>query len=250
MATPKVLIGCPTFKGKEYCINKYLNGLVKIDYDQKFFMLVDNSKDDEYIKLLKSKGITAIKGKHYPGNPQKSVYESRNILRDRFLKGDFEYFLSLEQDVVIPFDGLKKLLENNKRVCSGVYYALTETNNKPALVPMAFTNVSKEWMEKVKKDPKTYKDQYAQLKKHGFDPEKVMRRLTFNEVAEKQIMEVKRVGLGCMLIHRDVMEKIEFRDNPNGYDDMTFCSDVLKNKWKIFLDTSVKCQHFIDKGGE
>tara|TARA_Y100000310_G_scaffold123352_1_gene122122 strand:+ start:6820 stop:7572 length:753 start_codon:yes stop_codon:yes gene_type:complete len=250
MKSPKVLIGCPTFIGKKYCINKYLNGLRDLDYDEKYFTIVDNSKGDEYIKLLEKKGIKALKGPHYPDDPARSVYESRNLLREKFLEGDFEYFLSLEQDVVLPRDGLKTLLENNQRVVSGVYFVLTEVNNKPAMAPMAFVKVDQEWFDKIKKNPKTYKDQYEMLKKHDFDINKVVRRLRLPEVKGENSMEVQRVGLGAMLIHRDVLEKIKFRKNPNGFDDMTFCEDVLKNNWKIMLDTGVKCQHFLEKGGE
>ena len=139
-------------------------------------------------------------------------------------------------------------MENNQRVTSAVYFALTDVNNKPAMAPMAFVKVDKEWFDKIKNNPKKYKDQYEMLKKHDFDIEKVVRRLRLPEVTGEKTIEVNRVGLGAMLIHRDVMEKIKFRKNPNGFDDMTFCEDVLKNNWKLILDTGVKCQHFLEEG--
>ncbi len=240
----KVLIGCPTWIGKKYCINRYLNGVLNLDYEQKYFMIVDNSSTDEYVKLLREKGIHAIKGQHYD-DPAKSVVESRNILRERLLEDNFEYFLSLEQDVVMPRSGLKQLMEQNKRVVSGLYFTIAEVNNKPVMAPMAWVKADKEFAERVKANPSVYKEQYEQLQKHNFDIEKVKRRLTFEEVKEPRLMEVLRIGLGCALIHRDVMEKIKFRHNPHGYDDMTFCQDVLDNKWKLYLDTSVKCRHFV-----
>tara|TARA_Y100000310_G_C20497840_1_gene722432 strand:- start:47 stop:799 length:753 start_codon:yes stop_codon:yes gene_type:complete len=246
MSDPKVFIGCPTWIGKKYCINRYLNGIAALDYPEKYFMIVDNTDSDEYINLLKEKGVNALKGPH-DKDPKKTVVDSRNILREEFLKTDFEYFLSLEQDVIPPPNAIKTLLANNARVVSGVYFTLVEVNNKAALDPMAFVSVTQEWIDKIKAKPDVYKEQYAELKKNDFDPKKIKRRLTFEEVKEPDVIEVNRVGLGCMLIHREVLEKFKFRYNPTGYDDMTFCSDVLDNKWKILLDTSVKCKHFINK---
>ena len=54
-------------------------------------------------------------------------------------------------------------------------------------------------------------------------------------------------GIGCMLIHRSVLEKLEFRENlEGGFDDVTFCNDVRnKLNLKIYLDTSVKCIHLV-----
>ncbi|MDP7115832.1 MAG: hypothetical protein QF632_01820 [Candidatus Woesearchaeota archaeon] len=246
---PKVFIGCPTWIGKKYCINKYLNGITNLDYPEKYFMIADNSKTDEYLDILKEKGINALKGEHYD-DPVKSVVESRNMLREQFLEGDCEYFFSLEQDVVAPRDAIIKMIAHNKRVVSGLYFTAGEVNEKPVMMPLAYVGVAKEFIEKIKADPKVYKDQYEELKKYNFDPKEVKRRLTFKETEGETFMPVLRVGLGCVLIHRDVLEKIKFRYNPHGYDDMTFCSDVLAKNWKIFLDTSIKCRHFIGEQGD
>ncbi len=241
---PKVFIGCPTFIGKEYCIKRYLNGIVGLQYPEKYFMIVDNSKTDEYVQKLKKLGIDALKAPHYD-DPVKSVMESRNILREKFLETGFDYFFSLEQDVVAPPDALQALIDRGKKVTSGVYFTLVEINGKAVMAPLAYMPADSEWIEKVKSHPEAYKDQYAELQKHNFEQAKLKRRLTFKEVQKPQLMEVFRVGLGCLLIHREVLEKVKFRYNPSGYDDMTFCSDVLQKGYKLYLDTDVKCQHFI-----
>lgn len=54
-------------------------------------------------------------------------------------------------------------------------------------------------------------------------------------------------GTGCLLIHKSVLEKLEFRENlEGGFDDVIFCKDVIeKLNLKIYSDNSVKCNHLV-----
>ena len=40
---PKVLVGCPTYDGKGYCLKEYVEAVRAIDYDNFDFIMVDNS---------------------------------------------------------------------------------------------------------------------------------------------------------------------------------------------------------------
>ena len=60
-------------------------------------------------------------------------------------------------------------------------------------------------------------------------------------------MKVKQCGLGCVLIKKEVLEKIEFRidKTTDGFDDATFCDDTLEKGYELYVDTRVKCKHLI-----
>ena len=54
----KVLVSCPTFAGKEYCLDEWISMFHALDYDAKFAYQVDNTRiSTAYFELLKSKGI-------------------------------------------------------------------------------------------------------------------------------------------------------------------------------------------------
>jgi len=67
------------------------------------------------------------------------------------------------------------------------------------------------------------------------------------EVDLPRFIEVGACGLGCVLIHKDVLKKIKFRFDKKyeGFDDIWFAYDAFNNNFKIFADTSIKCKHLI-----
>jgi len=61
------------------------------------------------------------------------------------------------------------------------------------------------------------------------------------------VRKVDAAGLGCLLIHKRVLDKVKFRfDKKNkAFDDMYFCKDAYDNGFEIFVEMSVKCKHLI-----
>lgn len=60
MSRGKVLIGCPTYAGKEYALDKWIEAFKAYQYpeDEKFAYQVDNTRlGNGYFEVLKSKGI-------------------------------------------------------------------------------------------------------------------------------------------------------------------------------------------------
>ena len=73
------------------------------------------------------------------------------------------------------------------------------------------------------------------------------RRLRFSEVPKDELIEVITCGLGCVLIKRDVLENIKFRyeKGKEPWDDLWFCEDARAKGFKVYVDTSAKCKHFV-----
>jgi len=183
-------------------------------------LLVDNSKDDSYFKRIKSLGLNAIKDEYFEKARERIVH-SRNILRKIVLEKGYDYFLSLEQDVIPPKDVIEKLIRHEKKVVSGVYFSRYKINGKIMYLPLL-------WKEKK-------------------DNKKLMRFLKPEEIEGDKLIKIKKCGLGCVLIRRDVLEKIKFRyvEEILCFDDMFFCEDVEKNGFGLYCDASVKCKHLI-----
>jgi len=211
----KILIGCPTSFHKEYCLNEYAKAVKELNQD---ILLVDNSPNDEYLKKIKKLGLNVIKGPYFEGALDR-IITSRNLLRKYVLENDYDYFFSLEQDVIPPKDIIERLLKHNKKVITGVYFAHNKfPDGKTELMPLVY---------------KLIKD-------------KDMRPLNQEELWENQgLMKVVSCGLGCVLIHRSVLEQVKFRYERDVFDDRFFCTDLFDKKIPIYCDSNIKCKHLI-----
>jgi len=211
----KILVGCPTSDYHGYCLQEYTQAVKSLTYPNYDVLLVDNSKDDSYLKKLKSLDLSAMKGHWYEGAKDRIV-SSRNILRKQAIQQGYDFLLSLEQDIIPPKDIIERLLHNNKDIVSAVYFM--PYNN--TLTPMLGVNQGKE--------------------KYSY--------LSFEQVDKSsEVININYVGLGAILISKRVLEKIKFRiDKKPGFDDWWFCKDAEREGFKIYADLSVKCKHLLN----
>ena len=212
---PKVLVGCPTSEHKKYCLNEFAEAVKKLNYDNFDVLIVDNSESDAYLAQLKQSGLNAVKGKWFPGARDRIVH-SRNMIKDYALNNGYDYFFSLEQDVIPEPDILKKLLAHDKQIVSGIVKNYLPFQNQFKFLPMVYVQ-------------------------HKLDPTG-LDYISEEELSKSQLIEIKGCALACVLIHRDVLKQMTFRYT-GGFDDMMFCKDAIENGFKIFADTSVKPKH-------
>lgn len=241
MSRSKVLIACPTSDVKEYAWDKYFAGLKSLSYLNFDIAIDDNSKSGDYFRKMSifaeewnqshqnSKCMISRSGYSSPFARQRIV-NSRNILRQKFLSGKYDYFLSLEQDVVPPVNIIERLLEHGKKVVSGAYFTGFPKYSSVRLLAFRHT---------------TPANPVEPLWDVG-EPLGIM------EVLPARLMDVAVVGLGCVLIHRSILEKVSFRYDAqtDASDDMFFCYDARKVGATIFLDSSQLCQHYFNAWGD
>lgn len=221
----KILIGCPTSDYKSYCLNEYIEGLKNITFKADF-IIVDNSKTDDYINKIKEltknlKNFKVIKDPEWFEGAKDRIINSRNLIREVALKENYDYFLSLEQDVIPPNDVVERLLKHKKDIISGVVFCDLIINNQLTYKPML-------WI-------KAGKDQNGK---------ELMRYLEPYEVEEENLMELRSTSLSCLLLSKKILEKIKFRYT-TGFDDVELCNDAIGLGFKIYVDTSIKCKHLI-----
>lgn len=220
MDNPKVLVGCPVSDYHEYCTDEYIKSVKSLSYGNYDVLLVDNSKDEGFFNSIKGK-VPAVRIGHSPSAYDR-VIDSRNVLRQRALEGGYDYFLSLEQDVIPPKDVIERLLSYKKDIITGIYFKedLYEGQGEPvALV----------WVM------------------HPKDPNKVV-PVKKSVIEGNNLIKVDFCGMGCILIHRSVLEKIRFRydlSNCKATDDIFFGMDAKKEGFSIYADTAVKCRHLV-----
>ncbi|MAG47634.1 hypothetical protein CL617_03435 [archaeon] len=221
---PKILVGCPTSFHKEYALAEYVKGLKAIDYPNFDILIVDNSKDEYYFNKIKEKNVPVIKGPYYK-NARDRIIVSRNILREKAINENYDYFFSLEQDVIPPKDALLNLVKHDKKMISCIYFLHNIFENRRELTPQAFLSLKTE--------------------EKGILPS--MRPLNDYELDSNKLIKIVSCGLGCVLIHKSILEEIEFRydKETEAFDDRFMCIDLYNKDIKIYCDTSIKCKHLI-----
>lgn len=109
----KVLVACPTFDGKGYCFQEWIDNVKNLTYPNYDILVVDNSKTEDYYNKYKDQ----IPMKHLTfGADEKDdgmyrTCKSMAEIQRRFLKSDYTHWMNIEADVIPDKDVIEKLLK-------------------------------------------------------------------------------------------------------------------------------------------
>ena len=102
-----VLIGCPTYKGLQNCLDEYLDAYKAFEWPRRSLMLVDNTNDGgEYARSIRAKVESVPRGSLKRIEPSEdwedTFYRAWNVILTHALWNGYTWVLSLEQDVICP----------------------------------------------------------------------------------------------------------------------------------------------------
>lgn len=149
-----------------------------------------------------------------------NIAQIRNLMADYTIRNNFDYMLWVDSDIVLPSDTLLKLLSPQKDIVSGVYI-----QRKPE-----------------KKIPEIYL----------WNSTGGMSNATVEDMQAPRLLEVAGCGFGCVLTSRKVLQDIgypqfHYHDALDHKDtvseDVDFCIKAKNKGYKIYVDTSIKCNH-------
>lgn len=148
---------------------------------------------------------------------------ARNVACETMLREGFGYLFFVDDDVQVPPDAYEILKSNNLDIVSGLYYRRNEPIAPVAVVDLP-GKTGTTWLQSWK---------------------------------GRQIVDVKYVGAGCLLIRRNVLEvmpppwfdwMVDRGDVPGPRrisEDFEFCRKAKENHgFRICVDTRVQCSHF------
>jgi len=154
----------------------------------------------------------------------------RNECVERFLETEATHLFFLDSDVIAPPGAVERLLSSGGAVVSGLY----------------FQKIPPHFPEAYRRDGAVYKSVGEELRR-----KLEQARLPFTSgamlLAEPKRMKVDAAGAGCLLIRRDILEKLPprpFGPCETGYgEDIWFCRQAQEAGFDITLDWSVLCGH-------
>ena len=219
---PKVLLGCPINIVKNYCLDSWLKMVVNLTYSNYDIYLVDNSRNPEYHKKLSDKYKVKIDYVD-PAKMEAREYMAKSIekIRQRAVKRKYDYLFILECDIFPHPQIIELLMGNNKPVVGTSFW--TGFGDKTF-----FQLLGVEQIEERKVAP--FFLGLSQI------------RVLYNGQLQTSFAN----GNGCVLIKREVLEKIKFRVDmtQEGFSDGFFHIDLFMLGIENWIDTSIIPLHW------
>ena len=220
---PKILVGGPTFDGKNYCFEDWIKNAKSFTYSNYDIFLADNSDTEENSLMYKEKhniNCKWITNSENKNSTLQRVCDGHNAVRKYMIDNDYDFLLHLESDVFPPKDIINRLLAHNKQLVGATYY-LYDDDKRELMTRLMDVDYGKE--------SSMIKGETAEL------------------LVDGGLKSVWSVGLGCNLIHKSVFEKVKFtfakQNKEIIFSDTTFSIDTRKNKIAQYWDTSLICEH-------
>jgi len=146
------------------------------------------------------------------------IDQTRNQIATQAL--DYDYLFSVDSDIVLPSDALIKMLAADVDMISGLYI-----QRKPEVQIL---------------------EVYKQLENGA------VVNIPYAEIENRGVVEIAAAGFGCVLIRCDVIRKMtepyfvyhSALDHAHTVsEDVYFCMQARKLGFKIWADSSIKCDH-------
>jgi hypothetical protein len=229
---PKVLIGVPTYAGKNYCLDEFIESLWLLNKDgfSCHVLIVDNTDDGganaKYIHEL-----SGFETHHLDVTDAEYVNQrlerSHNFLRETALKSKADYLFHVESDLILPVNTLQLLYLTNERIVSANYSLHCGAVRYPIMhysTDMLYLHMSRG--------------------KLLINPE-----LCWRQTLRAGKQETSLCGLGVVLIHKAVLN-ISFRSDPlqSHSPDSFWATDVADAGYKIYVQNEAYAYHNNDIG--
>ena len=133
----------------------------------------------------------------------------------------YDYLFSVDSDIVVPRDALKKMIAADKDIVSGMY---------------------------IQRIPDTHTLEIYMVTSDGG-----MTNIPYQAISHyNRVIEVAGCGFGCCLIKSDVFKNMEY---PHFYyksaldhkdtvsEDIYFCKKARDLNYKVWVDTTIMCDH-------
>ena len=225
---PKVLVGIVTYEGKDYIWDKFINNIKSLTYPNFDVMIVDNTKDKKYYnKLNRRLKDTDIIIKHVNRGDTSREAQARslNTIRDYFLENNYDYFMSIESDLIPPRDIIQRLMRHNKLVVGTIYLIGFHYSKTQPPRPCLFS---------VRKKKNGSGEMETYNIPNGFD------------YFGNGLVKIHGCGIGCVLIDKSILQKVKFwyhLDPPVKHSDVLFYMDLHNMGIPVYIDSDLIIPH-------
>lgn len=160
------------------------------------------------------------------GRPREDHLHQYQRGRELFLSGRYDAMLVIESDIIPPKDTLRRLAALPCEVAYGCY--LFRGNGQPVTNILERYYTGPEWRHK-------------RARNVG---EPLSMRGLYQAAVEQGVIECSGSGLGCVLIHRHVVEAVPFEAADGScFFDTEWTQAVYSHGYRMMADMAVQCGH-------
>lgn len=235
---PRVLVGITTYDQKDYMLPKCYKAVREFDYPKDSYdvMIVDNTDDKgRYMRKMKRRGWPWVERVSRGANSRVALTKSQNLIRARFLEGDYDYLLLVESDLLPPPDSIKRLMAYGKPVVGSTYFIGHEVK-----VPCIFlSDVKVGGLSGTRPIGMVRSGTHGKYTRHN--------QAEVDAFLGTGLRKIHGCGFGCTLIRRDIVERFPFWCDErfdNKHSDVYFYLDMERHFIPVYVDTNVIVPHF------
>ena len=226
MYLPKILIGTPTYEGKNYCLEEFIDNVANFSYPRSRFdfVIFDNSSTPENAKYISKKYGVKVIWKDYSGmGVIEKLAQTHEEVRLYAINNNYDYLLHLESDVFPQADVIEQLLWQKKNIIGVPYQLFGGGQRRVVTQPLKYWDVSHSISANI-----------LQLARHHqwwFDG--TVKRVSTN-------------GIGCTLMKVKAIKNIPFRFVPenDSAPDTWFTLDLIANNVHYYVHTGMVAFHW------
>lgn len=223
----KVLIASPTADIKDYCFEDWMKNVANFTYENRELFLCDNSVTRDYFVNIKKRyehlgnlfNVGRVTPSQFDLSYKHILAKSHDRCRIYALENGFDYLLHLETDIFPPADIIERLIDAKQKVIGALYHI--EVGERSKLMIQQIEDFGNELRE-------TYNLDEADI-----------------SFVDGEVKRVFSCGLGCVLIHRSVLEQVQFRYEEGSpvHPDSFYFADLDAKHIPVYVDTSIYCNH-------
>lgn len=243
MRYPRILVAMPTAEAKDYCVEDFITQIKTFTYPNYDIFVLDNSSKEDHVNTFRKRGIKCVhepfKGNFKNQTGRAELARHQNILREYFLRGDYDYLFMLESDVFCGesiMENLVTYIESYNADAITVTYEIKKSSDNQGDV-LCLTSTAESYGVRSEK---------MLTREHGYD---IMGQgcLPLNHLMADVDAKITATGIGCTMFSRRAMEAVEFRVDPKAskmaFSDSFIFTDIREKGMKVLINSDLIAEH-------
>jgi GT2 family glycosyltransferase len=249
---PRVLLATPVSQRHAHLLDEWILSLNNLNYPIDV-LLIDTTPDTvDYYNLLQTKVVQgkSINVIRFPWDYSNHIVQhlayAREKIREYFLENNYEFLMSLDDDIFLPEWGIERLLSYNKD-CVGFYVHIYDPASQVPCIFKSGEIIMGKGLEFYSfAEIDAYRDFIDRMEEDKLsEPEKLLIPFIVKDKFFPRLFKPYATNLGCLLIKKSVLEKVPFRTHDTFIfgEDLWWFNEANEKRFEFWCDCRHRCLH-------